>query len=137
MTGARLWMYEAVCPRCEEHYNPESLGKDYIQHWCQDGQFGGMPEQVWGLYLQNGGLFRKRLKKKTKLVNWKGNVIALAVIAAMMAGLVWIAVEADNRTEGLPACATEDSDNCYWDAEVQGNGEGQSFIVIDGEVTYK
>lgn len=32
----------------------------------------------------------------------------------------------------LPACPTEDSANCYWDATVQGNGLGTSFVDIDG-----
>ena len=32
----------------------------------------------------------------------------------------------------LPACATEDSTDCYWDATTQGNGTGTSFIDIDG-----
>ena len=36
----------------------------------------------------------------------------------------------------LPECATEDSDNCVWLAEDRGNGEGRSFYVVDGEVTY-
>lgn len=33
-------------------------------------------------------------------------------------------------------CPTEDSDNCHWDAATQGNGQGQSFTVTDGVVTY-
>lgn len=32
----------------------------------------------------------------------------------------------------LPACTTEDSTNCYWDAAQHGNGAGTSFIDIDG-----
>lgn len=36
----------------------------------------------------------------------------------------------------LPACETEDSTNCYWDATVQGNGLGQSFVDIDGTAHY-
>lgn len=36
----------------------------------------------------------------------------------------------------LPPCPTEDSDNCYWDAQTMGNGEGQSFVTQDGETTY-
>lgn len=28
----------------------------------------------------------------------------------------------------LPACPTEDSSFCRWDASVQGNGEGTSFV---------
>ncbi len=37
-------------------------------------------------------------------------------------------------TELVP-CVTEDSNNCYWDAQLHGNGEGRSFITID-DVTY-
>ncbi len=37
----------------------------------------------------------------------------------------------------VPVCATEDSDNCHWDATTQGNGTGRSFTVIDGVVSYE
>jgi hypothetical protein len=33
----------------------------------------------------------------------------------------------------LPACPTEDSENCFWDAGVQGNGHGESFFTYDGQ----
>lgn len=36
----------------------------------------------------------------------------------------------------LPPCRTEDSDNCYWDAFNQGNGDGMTFITYRGETTY-
>lgn len=37
----------------------------------------------------------------------------------------------------LPACATEDSTDCYWDATVQGNGHGTSFATYQGHtLTY-
>lgn len=36
----------------------------------------------------------------------------------------------------LPACETEDSDNCYWDASSRGNGSGNSFVVRYGVVTF-
>lgn len=36
----------------------------------------------------------------------------------------------------LPVCSTEDSTNCYWDATVQGNGLGQSFVDINGTAHY-
>lgn len=36
----------------------------------------------------------------------------------------------------LPPCEVEDADNCYWDAATMGNGEGRSFVTIDGETTY-
>lgn len=32
----------------------------------------------------------------------------------------------------LPYCEQEDSDNCYWDSRLLGNGKGQSFISING-----
>lgn len=35
----------------------------------------------------------------------------------------------------LPPCEFEDSVNCYWDAQSRGDGQGASFIDIDG-VTY-
>jgi hypothetical protein len=31
-------------------------------------------------------------------------------------------------SEALPPCETEDSINCYWDADVQGNGQGQDLV---------
>lgn len=33
-------------------------------------------------------------------------------------------------------CEVEDSRNCYWDAGSSGNGEGQSFIDIEGVAYY-
>jgi hypothetical protein len=39
--------------------------------------------------------------------------------------------------EPLPECPTEDSANCYWDASIRGNGQGRSFVDIDGEVHYQ
>lgn len=37
---------------------------------------------------------------------------------------------------GMPSCATEDSTNCVWDAQEQGNGTGSSFVDIDGTAYY-
>ena len=37
----------------------------------------------------------------------------------------------------LPACQFEDSTNCFWDADVQGNGQGVSFHDIDGVAYYE
>lgn len=50
----------------------------------------------------------------------------------------------DGRVEGedwiLSAlqrpCETEDSDMCYWNAAVQGNGEGRSFVSVYGTAYY-
>jgi len=31
-------------------------------------------------------------------------------------------------------CAVEDDDNCYWLAEVRGNGQGDSFLNVEGHI---
>lgn len=49
------------------------------------------------------------------------------VFAILTAGYVWALT---------PSCATEDSTNCYWDANTQGNGQGRSFIDINGTAYY-
>ena len=36
----------------------------------------------------------------------------------------------------LPPCASEDSDQCYWDAPNRGNGKGRSFYRLDGRTIY-
>jgi len=36
----------------------------------------------------------------------------------------------------LPECPTEDSSTCVWYADVQGNGQGNSFIDLGGNVFY-
>ena len=36
----------------------------------------------------------------------------------------------------LVACEFEDSTNCFWNAQEQGNGIGDSFIDIEGETFY-
>ena len=36
----------------------------------------------------------------------------------------------------LPQCPTEDSTNCKWDATVQGNGVGRSFITLHDKVIF-
>ncbi|AVR56880.1 hypothetical protein PBI_TRISCUIT_5 [Microbacterium phage Triscuit] len=65
------------------------------------------------------------------------NLIAVVVVTACMAGVGLMATQvADDKLGVLPPCATEDSDNCYWDASRQGNGEGRSFSIEDGVVTY-
>lgn len=36
----------------------------------------------------------------------------------------------------LPSCADESADWCVWDASVQGNGAGTSFVSVGGTVHY-
>lgn len=37
---------------------------------------------------------------------------------------------AQNMRYAIPPCATEDSDNCYWDADTMGNGTGHDSVVL-------
>ena len=39
-------------------------------------------------------------------------------------------------TLSLPPCPTEDSSDCYWDAAKMGNGQGVSFVNINGVSYY-
>lgn len=57
-------------------------------------------------------------------------------IAILIVSFVGFGIAAWVMYPPLPACATEDSDNCYWDATTQGNGTGLSFTVVDGIVSY-
>ena len=53
-------------------------------------------------------------------------IIAITLLAALVLSAVTIA----------RPCPTEDSPNCTWYADVQGNGQGTSFIDIAGMVIY-
>ena len=64
--------------------------------------------------------------------------IGAAVLVAFGALLAGIHHETNEWKGGLPACATEDSTGCYWDAQLHGNGKGHSFRIDEqGRVTYK
>jgi hypothetical protein len=72
----------------------------------------------------------------------RGWVAVALIVAAALSGLLGLGVAvaaatmaADPRG-GLPACVTEDSSDCYWDADTRGNGEGRSFTDRGGVVTY-
>jgi hypothetical protein len=41
-----------------------------------------------------------------------------------------------NEDPALPPCATEDSEDCVWDAATQGDGSGLSFIRWHGQTYY-
>jgi hypothetical protein len=60
---------------------------------------------------------------------------------SVVAGAAFIGSHAVPRanttpTTMWPACVTEDSTNCYWNADVQGNGIGQSYVTIGDTVHY-
>lgn len=56
--------------------------------------------------------------------------IGLTAVTAFALGLAVATPEPGTVT--IPTCATEDSDNCIWDAQRSGNGAGKSFISLDG-----
>ena len=75
-------------------------------------------------------------KLKTALTVTFVAVVGIAAIigaAAVQADAIDRAMDSVLPDVLLP-CATEDSDNCWWDGGE--NGEGLSFVVIDGEITY-
>lgn len=49
---------------------------------------------------------------------------------------LWNMPGTEGGTMTLTACAEEDSLNCYWDASTRGNGQGRSFININGTVFF-
>lgn len=60
---------------------------------------------------------------------------ALTAIAALSIALTSAITQLGGSTPITP-CPTEDSMNCYWDATLSGNGEGRSFLDIDGLAYY-
>lgn len=62
--------------------------------------------------------------------------LSVIIFTALVMVVFYFIVQAPSDT--LSACQTEDqTSDCYWDATVQGNGQGQSFTVQDGEVIYE
>lgn len=54
--------------------------------------------------------------------------VLAAIIAAGTGALILTTIPGDTFRDLAPACAYEDSPGpCYWNADTQGNGEGQSF----------
>lgn len=63
-------------------------------------------------------------------------IATLAIVGTLITGGAALTAAASTApVSALPACAHEDSDNCYWDAKTQGNGQGRSFVSLNG-VTY-
>lgn len=88
----------------------------------------------------------RRVKSAAKLAL----LLSLASFSAQAAGLDYVQTAVDlarsaAATDGqhyavddlqasfiLPPCATEDSDNCFWDAQERGNRLGRSFVTVNG-----
>lgn len=63
----------------------------------------------------------------------KNMLILLLAVGVLALGCTW--QRASTTPADLPLCQTEDSINCRWDSQLQGNGTGTSFIDVNG-VTY-
>lgn len=58
-------------------------------------------------------------------------IVRTAVVAIpLIGGFAWA------LSPAYTLCATEDSVNCVWNANVQGNGTGNSFIDVNGTAYY-
>ena len=65
-------------------------------------------------------------------IRWD-NITLMIMVGGMFGGLaIWgISLYSNQQEHMLPPCASEDSTNCYWDAQTQGNGLGHDSVVID------
>ena len=63
-------------------------------------------------------------------------LVAVAVVAIVLGILAATAMASAGQSGALPACPTEDSRNCFWDAGAHGNGEGRSFVEVEGRIQY-
>ena len=87
--------------------------------WALSGLMGTPP---WcAFHSTKGTLMRKAIATTT----------GLAIALSVGAGIAYIAPTSD-----LPACEFEDSTNCVWNADSQGNGQGRSFINLNGTIHY-
>lgn len=62
----------------------------------------------------------------------------IALVCMLSFGFVWHlkSLHESVPPQTLTPCVTEDDDNCFWDADMQGNGWGTSFVRINGNTIY-
>lgn len=61
--------------------------------------------------------------------------ILLPIVLGIAVGLL-LNLALTESPAALPPCPTEDSDNCFWQSTVAGNGMGRSFLSINGFTIY-
>lgn len=78
-------------------------------------------------------------KRSPFRVRWGALVaqVALGIVLALMAQWA-LTILTDPPAPvptptSLPACETEDSTGCYWDAQTMGNGRGQDVVTLEPE----
>lgn len=76
---------------------------------------------------------------KTFRIRW-AEVAATTAVCALTFSLVTVGLHLGSPTSPVeattPQCATEDSTNCFWNAQTQGNGIGNSFYTDAAGNTY-
>lgn len=63
-------------------------------------------------------------------MNMTKPLFVLSVSSAFLGGVALVMIFVS--VYFLDPCPTEDSRNCHWNAQEQGNGQGQSFIDVEG-----
>lgn len=64
-------------------------------------------------------------------------ILVLGIVVGGLGAVAGMVIDGVSHMVVLMPCATEDSDQCYWDAQEQGNGQGRSFVVLDGTVYFE
>lgn len=82
----------------------------------------------------------------TKIRPSLGHAVSLSIGVGIGFGIAWLTVGAIEPVPeptstvvavvtpepiALPPCPTEDSVNCYWDADTMGNGEGTDSVSVN------
>lgn len=76
---------------------------------------------------------------RTVIKNSRKEIVAAVILIGSFAVLLGIAANeypdlppltkvSESTPGSLPPCAEEDSDNCYWDADTMGNGQGDDIV---------
>jgi hypothetical protein len=87
-----------------------------------------------------------KLRRETYVEADSGQMRVALIAAVIVAGIVIavsLALAIGNAVgqwptaiAGMPACPTEDSTNCVWDASSHGDGNARSFVDIEGVAYY-
>jgi hypothetical protein len=82
----------------------------------------------------NVGATRIRIRWDRIILAASVVIMSVTTVAVLAVGVRIAADVPGPLIDGLAPCATEDSDNCYWDATSHGNGDGLSFAMVNGQL---